>query len=350
MRHEDILARVDWSAVEHAYAGMPEVRQTPEILAALLSDDAAAQDGALKDLYDVVHHQDTIYSATPPAVEFVSAILDDPRTLTPVRAGRVPLRAALLDWLTSVLEAAAESDVWGPSGEPADVAACRAARGRVHRAASAMLADPDPAVVCAAMTTVSCLLDAPGLKGLRSDFAVWLRERALSSSDRRARVLAVLALTSWGYDTTVVLRDDPDPVVRATAALSPAHAADPAGTRALLQVLASPVDAAWCQQVFPHFGRIFPVKLLPVVIDRAGVDELVAALAVLLAAPPDGTYAGGWGARLRAKAFPDGVPPSGTLSPAQRALLDVLSEHCFGAAAQPIVFGSDPQLALSDLV
>ncbi|WP_200216867.1 hypothetical protein [Micromonospora coerulea] len=355
MRHEHLLAQTDWSAVEHAYTGMADVPHTPEILTALLSDDAARQAGALGDLYHVVHHQDTIYSATAPALDFVVAVLDDPRTLTPVPADKgsrtpwVPLRAALLDWLTSVMEAAAVSGDWAP-GQPATIAACRAARPRVYRAACAMRTDPDPAVVSAALGTLACLLDAPELAHHRPEAGVWLHDHALVSADRRTRVLAVMTLASWAYDTAPVLQNDPDPVVRATAALSPTHAVKPAGTRALLEVLSAPADAAWCQQVFPHFGRIFPFKLLPAAIDRAPLDELVTALAVLLADAPEGTYAGDWGARLRTKAFPDGFPPSEAPNPAQRALLTVLSEHCFGPAAPPIWFATDARMALSDLV
>lgn len=329
--------------------------QTPEILAALLSDDVASQAKALGDLHGLVHHQDTIYSATPPAVDFVVAVLDDPRTLTEVPAGAgssagpITLRAALLDWLTSVMEAVAVSGEWEP-GQPGDITACRAARPRVYRAACVMRADPDPAVVSAALGTLACLLDASELEHLRPETAAWLRDHALASSDRRIRVLAVMILASWAYDTAPVLRSDPDPVVRATAALSPAHAAEPEGTRALLEVLSTPADAAWCQQVLPHFGRIFPFKLLPVAIDRATLDELVTALGVILANAPDGTYAGDWGARLRAKAFPDGFPPQRPLSPAQRALLDLIAEYCFGPAAPPIWFATDPRTALSDLM
>lgn len=88
VRHENLLAQTDWSAVKHAYTGMPDVPQTPEILMALLSDDDACQARALSDLYNVVHHQDTIYSATAPALDFVVAVLDDPRTLMPGPANK----------------------------------------------------------------------------------------------------------------------------------------------------------------------------------------------------------------------------------------------------------------------
>jgi hypothetical protein len=102
MRHEDLLAGTDWSAVEHAWGTPPGVPRTPEVLAALLSQDVAVQAR--------VHHQDTVYPATPPAVDFVAAVLSDPRTSAPVpaRRGAVPLRAELLGWLASVMEALAE--------------------------------------------------------------------------------------------------------------------------------------------------------------------------------------------------------------------------------------------------
>lgn len=138
MRHEDLLAETDWSVAGHACGTMPGVPQTPEILAALLSRDVAVQVRALRDLHQLVLHQDTIYPATPPAVDFVVAILGDRRALTAVPpdsrrgAGVVPLRAELLGWLTAVMEAAAEHEQWPPAGGPAEVAACRAARPRVY--------------------------------------------------------------------------------------------------------------------------------------------------------------------------------------------------------------------------
>ncbi|WP_326557252.1 hypothetical protein [Micromonospora sp. NBC_01796] len=354
MRHEELLARTDWSAVEHAHSGMPEVPRTPEILAALLSDDAVRQARALGDLYGIIHHQDTIYSATAPAVDFVVAVLDAPRMLTPVAArggvGTVPMRAALLDWLTSVMDAVAASGE-AVSGEATDIDACRAARPRVFRAAWAMREDPDPAIVRAALGTLACVLDdGSELKRHRPEVAAWMGEHALARSDRCIRVLAVLTLTSWAYDTSPVLRDDPDAVVRATAALSPAFAVKPEGTRALIDVLSNPADAAWCQQILPYFGRIYPFKLLPVAIDRATLEELVRALGLLLAEPPDGTYVGDWGARLRAKAFPGGFPPPQPLDATQQALLDLVAMHCFGPAAPPRRFAADTRMALRGLV
>ena len=77
--------------LEHAYTGEPgDYRTTPEILAALLGEPAG-RSRALHELYDLVHHQGGIYGATGPAVHAVVAMLDDPRTRTPVapRHGRI---------------------------------------------------------------------------------------------------------------------------------------------------------------------------------------------------------------------------------------------------------------------
>ncbi|MFI5912077.1 hypothetical protein [Dactylosporangium sp. NPDC051541] len=70
---------------------------------------------------------------------------------------------------------------------------------------------------------------------------------------------------------------------------------------------------------------------------------------MLLPVAPTGTYAGDWGTGLRAKAFPDGFPPTRPLDPAQLALLRLIAERCFGPAAE---WGSDEdsRRALRDLI
>ncbi|MEU6074006.1 hypothetical protein [Micromonospora sp. NPDC047074] len=356
VRHGDLLAQTDWSVVEHAYAGDPDVPSSPEILAALLDEDGGRQDRALLDLYNVVHHQGGIYSATAPAVHFVAAVLDDPRTSTLVSPGRgrrgvrVPLRAALLGWLTSVMQHTTEPDE-RRRGLLADVAACRAARPSVYRTAYALRTDPDPAVASEALgTMLACLLDAPELAHHRAEATAWSHGHALAGLDKHSRVMAVLSLQSWGYGTTPVMETDPDPVVRAAAALSPANAGSVQGTRALLDVLSTPSAARWCKRNYPHFGPIFMVSFLPAAIDRATLDHLVPVLDVLLASAPPIIYVGDWGARLRMKAFPNGFPPVEPPTTAQRTLLDVIAKHCFGPDFPRMCSGGDARVALRDLV
>ncbi|RSM89949.1 hypothetical protein DMH25_39860 [Streptomyces sp. WAC 01325] len=137
-----------------------------------MADDAGAQARARRHLSDPVHHQNTIYSATVPAALYVAAILSDPRTGTVVadRDGQaLPLRAALLAWVTSVaIEVDTEAEA-----KMADVGLCleehpesvqvRALRPRLFQAVSGFLHAPDLAVQEAAIAAAVSLMDAPEL-------------------------------------------------------------------------------------------------------------------------------------------------------------------------------------------
>ncbi|MEV4514447.1 hypothetical protein AB0K00_36480 [Dactylosporangium sp. NPDC049525] len=359
MRPEDVLAQTDWSTVSHSYDSDPESDpsepdwpSTPKVLAALLDDDADRRDGALSDLYTLIHHQRSLCSATAPAVTFAVAALGDPRTLAPVRAraGTVPVRAGLLDWLASVMGAAAEPDERRP-GCAADVAACRALRPSVYHAAAALRTDTDPAVAAKALEALhACLLDAPELAHHRPDAAGWLRGNALASLDVPTRAVVVVSLQDWGYDTTPVIASDPDPLVRAAAALSPVHTGGAAGTRALLDALTEPDATHWYKTLLPHHGPLYLYRILPAAVDRVPLRELVPALDTLLGVANGVIYhADEWGIRLRRKAFPDGFPTAGPLDTAQRALLDMLARRCFGTHGD-FRFDGDARTSLADLL
>ncbi len=315
MRPEDLLAQIDWSVVEHAYTGEPDVASSPpEILAGLLSPDAGRQGRALAELHYAIHHQGGIYSATAPAVLFVVAALGDRRSLTTVSRGRgdraidVPLRAVLLQWLMSVMQHAVDEYDGRRRGSPADVTACRAARPSVFRVAHAMRGDPDPAIDSAALgAALACLLDAPELAQHRAEVAVWSAGPAFAGLDKHSRVMAVMTLQTLGCDTASVLHTDPDPVVRAAAALTPALAGSSHGTRALLDVLAMPSAGVSAKRDYPHFGPIFMSCFLPAAIERASLDDLIPALDLFLTHAPAVVQHGDRGGRLHAKAFPDGV-------------------------------------------
>jgi len=357
VRPEDVLAQTDWSAVEHAYAGEPGVASSPEILAGLLDEDAGRQGRALADLNCRVHHQDTIYSATAPAVLFVVAALADRRTLTSVvrghgvRAVDVPLRVALLCWLTSVMQYAADSYDGRRRGFAVDVEACRAVRPSVFGVARAMRGDPDAAIASAALgAALASLLDAPQLAHHHAEAATWSGDPALARLDLHSRVMAVMTLQTLGGDTTSVLQSDPDPVVRAAAALAPVPADSDHATQALLDVLSTPSAGVSCTRDYPYFGPVFMSYFLPAAIERASLDDLIPVLDRLLAHSPAAIYHGGWGAQLRTKAFPDGFPPAGPLTATQQALRDMVAERCFGPDSPPIRFGDDARTALSDIV
>jgi hypothetical protein len=278
-------------------------------------------------------------------VRFAVAALPDPRTLAPVvprhrtREGLVPVRAALLDWLASVMGAAAEPEERRP-GCPADVAACRALRPAVHRAAAALRTDPDPAVATRALGAVlACLLDAPELAHHQPVTAEYLRS-GFAALDRRTRAVAVLGLQSWGYDTAWVLDAEPDPLVRAAAAASSPHPCGPDGVRALREALVAPAAGRRCTQLFPPFGPIMLFHVLPAAVDRIPLDALAPALDAFLADAPWEVYVSDWGIRLRARALPR--PP--------QPLLAVLTRRCFAPDAPPPWTDFDARTALADLV
>ncbi|WP_285559820.1 hypothetical protein [Actinoplanes regularis] len=284
---------------------------------------------------------------------FVVAVLDDRRTLTPVlprtgvRGVKVPLRVALLYWLTSVMQHAADDYDGRRRGFPADVEACRALRPSVFPVVRAMRSDPDPVIASAASgAALACLLDAPELAHHRAGTATWPDGHALAGLDRYSRVMAILTLQSWGGDTTSAMETDPDPLVRAAAALAPALAGSAHGTRALLDVLSAPSAHASCTRDYPHFGPIFMSRFLPTVIERASLDDLIPALDLLLAGAPPVIYQVDWCTLLRARAFPS----AGPLSAAQQALRDVVAERCFGPGSPPVPFNGDARKALIDLV
>ncbi|MEV0130632.1 hypothetical protein AB0H83_19480 [Dactylosporangium sp. NPDC050688] len=345
MRPEDVLAGTDWSAGPHAYEDEPGVPSTPEVLAALLDGDADRRGEALSDLYLLVHHQGGVHAATAQAVRFAVAALDDPRSLAPVvprrryAAGMVPVRAALLDWLASVMGAAAEPEDRRP-GYPADVAACRALRPLVYDAAARFRADPDPAVAAGALRAVlACLLDAPELAGHRPAAAGWLRG-AFATLDRQARAVAVLALQEWGHDTSQFAGSDPDSLVRAAAAISSGH---PGAAEALRAALVAPEVRQRCLQLFPHYGPIMLFHVLPAAVDRIPIDDLAPTLDVFLGTAPPEVYVADWGTRLHARWLSAGQRD-------RRALLDVIGRRCFGPDAPRHWSDFDARTALADLV
>jgi hypothetical protein len=357
VRPEDVLAQTDWSAVEHAYAGQPRVASSPEILAGVLDEDADRQSRAVAELHYRVHHQGNIYSATAPAVLFVVAALDDRRTLISVRRGRgvravdLPLRAALLRWLASVMQHAADDYDGRRRGLPVDVEACRAVRPSVFGVARAMRGDPDPSTAAAALgAALASLLDAPQLAHHRAEAATWSADPALARLDIHSRVMAVMTLQTLGADTTPLLHSDPDPVVRAAAALTPAAADSGLATQALLDVLSAPSAGISCTRDYPHFGPIVMSRFLPAAIERASLDDLIPVLDQLLAHAPAAICHGDWGPQLRTKAFPDGFPPAGPLTTTQRALQEMIAERCFGPDSPPLRRGDDARTALIDTV
>ncbi|MFB8177356.1 hypothetical protein ACFC8N_15055 [Streptomyces sp. NPDC055966] len=207
------MTGTDWASLEHARGS---AAGTPALLAGLLADDAGTQASALRHLNDPVHHQNTICSATVPAAAYVAAILGDPRTGTVVvdRDGRaLPLRAALLDWVTSVaieVDSEAEAHIAGVGfclEEYPESVQIRALRPGLFQAVSAFLHAPDLAVREAAIAAAVSLLDAPELVQQRALLTPLVRDVLVCSDNRSYGFIARRGLKSWGEDT-VLLPDE----------------------------------------------------------------------------------------------------------------------------------------------
>ncbi|WP_326590996.1 hypothetical protein [Streptomyces sp. NBC_01294] len=204
----EVLAATHWGAVEHAYGPADNV---PEMLIGLLGADQHVRSRALDDLHHIVHHQNTLYTATAPAALYVAGILGDERTLWPVDKGPHgfpgPMRAELLGWLDSVAndaddEAAEFSRRFGfpPEDYPPFIEICRI-RPQLFRAVSAFLHDSDSHVRAAAVSACIPLLDDPRLLHHRVTLIPLLREVLAASEVWQYQERAIEALASWGEDT-----------------------------------------------------------------------------------------------------------------------------------------------------
>ncbi|MEQ1506190.1 MAG: hypothetical protein ABMB14_28415 [Myxococcota bacterium] len=92
------LDGVDWGALEHAYGAATDV---PRQIRSLSSADAGIREAALDALYGNLWHQGTLYPATPVAIPFLLALIDDDQT---------PDRALLLLFLADTGRSASFGD------------------------------------------------------------------------------------------------------------------------------------------------------------------------------------------------------------------------------------------------
>lgn len=337
-----VIEGTDWAALEHAYGA---AHDTPLRLCQLLDEDSEVQAGALGMLDMSVLHQESLYSATAPAALYMAAILDDPRTLAQHENYSTwddrprPLRAALLDWLGQVADSAAYGETTGEAdgNAPGVSDAVRAARGTLHTAVSAQLLAPDPTVREAALGAASALLQAPDLAGCITGTTRHLRRLLKESTDRRERAATVLTIGSWGEDTTGWLAD-PDPAVRACAALAPGCTGNSQATQVLLHFLLEPaaVDAwfrepttadPWVEDPLPQIDGRLRYALLSAAVERANHFEEL--LPVAMASVPfcsNLTVADDWGPLLAA-AFPTGYSQDVDLTSAQHRYLSAIADR-----------------------
>ncbi|MGW8487670.1 hypothetical protein [Streptomyces sp. NPDC055886] len=195
--------------MDHAYDTAEDV---PEILLDLVDADLRVRSKALSRLHHVVHHQNTLYTATAPAAVHVARILSDARTLETVEkephSFPGPMRAELMGWLDSVANAADDETAatmrrfgFPPEEYPPFVEICRT-RPQLFHAVSAFLDDPDVDVRAAAISACIPLLDDPRLIHHRNSLAPLLRDVLATNPLWQYQERAVDALEKWGQDTT----------------------------------------------------------------------------------------------------------------------------------------------------
>ncbi|MFF0110902.1 HEAT repeat domain-containing protein [Streptomyces hirsutus] len=337
-----VIERTDWTELEHAYG---VAQDTPLRLLQLLDEDPEVQAAALELLDMSVLHQESLYSATAPAALYVAAVLNNPRTLARHENYSTwddqprPLRAALLEWLGQIADSAAYGETRNEEdgNDPGVTDSVRAVRGTMHDAVSTHLLAPDPTVRAAALSATAALLQAPELASRISGTTKILRRLLTESTDRRERANTILTIGTWGQDTTTWLAD-PDPAIRACAALSPACADNTNATQTILRALLEPVvidswflepTAAdpWAGEPLPHIEGRLRHALLSAAIERAAdFEELLPAAMASVPFCSNLTVAQDWGPLLAA-AFPSGYDQGINLTPAQHRFLNALADR-----------------------
>ncbi|NUT51592.1 MAG: hypothetical protein HOV94_30500, partial [Saccharothrix sp.] len=86
----DDIDDVDWASLHHAYGSAEDVPRTLRDAVGAHGGRAAA---AIEHLFGSIHHQGTLYSATPRAVPFLARLAADPGT--PTRTSLLHLLAAI---------------------------------------------------------------------------------------------------------------------------------------------------------------------------------------------------------------------------------------------------------------
>lgn len=320
-------------------------QDTPLRLLQLLDEDPEVPAGALELLDMSVLHQESLYSTTAPAALYVAAVLNGPRTLARHESCFAwddqprPLRAALLEWLGRIADSAAygETSDEEDGNDPGVSDAVRAARGTIHDAVSARLLAPDPTVRAAAPSAAAALLQSPELASRIPGTTQILRRLLAESTDRRECANTVLTIGAWGQDTTVWLAD-PDPAIRACAALSPACVGNTNALRTILRALLEPVviDSwflestavdPWAGEPLPHIEGRLRYALLAAAIERtADFEELLPAAMASVPFYSNLTIAQDWGP-LFAAAFPSGYDQGTNLTLAQHRYLSALADR-----------------------
>jgi hypothetical protein len=306
---EDVLAATNWSLLYHAYGSAGSL---PKILRGLLSQDPVAAGHALGTLDAALLHQGSLCSATAPAAVFVARCLTDARTdivcasSLPWDNRTRPLRAALLEWLGNVGESASYHDEHPDDTNEAE-RACQTIRPELFRAIAPFLYNDNSSIRSAAMVAAGHILYAPDLAESRTEVAQQLLEPAAWTEPAdRARI--ALILDGWHMSPRTLL-GDPDPAVRACAAIATTLDDDPDALTAIRTALRDPDTVnGWFDGDHPVGGGWLLEGLVQVLLRRTQTFEDIEEEATAIALAPD-SYARD--AALRAlwlRAFPPDVP------------------------------------------
>jgi hypothetical protein len=345
---------VDWLRQHHAYGVASD---TPGHLRALVGGDRQAQFEAVDHLQVCVLHQGGICSATPIAVRVVAGLLGDPALRRDGPDGQIML-ASLVEFIGTAAEA-----LMSVTRSPESVVAPDAAKvAEFYRRLNADDRTAWTLPVAGALTRrarVEVLAAVPELVGAVGPFdddtdldvrltAIWalarlgllapdgaaaglidrFRTRLGLVTGREERASLLLALGLLGADTTSWL-DDPDPAVRACAALSSRD--DAKSTPILIDALLRPREiGAWFRPDLLFFRRVHTALLRELLSREVPFRDLLPAALAMVPLGDAYTPDDDWGLLLLA-AFPDvpfeaGIqpPPPTTLDDAQRALLRAL--------------------------
>ncbi|MEU5850140.1 hypothetical protein [Saccharopolyspora shandongensis] len=355
-----MIRSTDWAALHHAYG---DAADAPNMLLDLLSEDPQRCGAALGYLDAAVLHQGSLYSVTAPAALFVAGILDDPRSMTRCESAlpwddrERPLRAALLDWLGSVAESVFYwdedediDDIEDEDDEDEDededdeededeqaAAACRAIRRDLYFAVLPFLDDADDAVRKAAVGAMGYLMRAPELVEFRGEQAQRM-QRLAHDATVSERAAAALTLGSWGLVPQAFLAD-PDPSVRAAAALASALDPDPQALAEVRRALVDPAAADdWFAEHLPQLAGKFRFSLVEALLRRTRSFEETLPEALAIARMTNAyTVESDWGPLLE-RAFPARHAQGQALTAAQQEFLSAIvdNEECWGNVANPM--------------
>jgi hypothetical protein len=295
---------IDWGSLEHAYG---PAWDTPQQLAALASADPEVQREAMEHLGGAVFHQETLYSATGPAVRVVAGMLVRGEVAAEVQdfcldyvghvaeeVARVELIDAANHLLPALVPAVRES-------YPAVVAHLLNASRRTRRIAGRSLVQ---------------IVQPAAMAELRPDAMARLRQLArVEPPDDRAYYVRLLGQSGGDCGEFLV---DGDVQVRTAAALSPALAADDTADGLIAAALA---EAAENNVADPEVYELSDL----VAAAARGIDfERLVSAAVRLAADDVGVgWDPPWGPLL-GLAFRPPYQAGRKLTPAQRRMLAVL--------------------------